>query len=374
MSAERLKALVEQGNLINLNIVSDSLGTLLNEIAQMLVDQQRQINSMKKDVTDKLNKTDYNQFVSQWRVDRDMILRSFPNFDATIAKLTKDMEHKNEDLRSHIDQAVDQALISVDTRFMEKMSSLENDNLIAQHKIDSFEQKYKNITQQVTKADIDALKKRLLKVEGDVAALDAPKLDQKIIDELREEMEKRFDEMQTTMTPREESSNSSQTRLETTAEIGMPRFGDVLETIEPIEENEVPSDDIAEIKKSIESIEAKIEEQNKNLITRSSWRSEVTLVERMFEKMRMFVTQLQDEVAAAVKGADECVKKADLDDFIEAKVNTFLESKKIIATGPPLRCIGLKSGEVKTPKKTADSSTLSPLPVLLIQHRQKDQN
>ena len=62
MSAERLKALVEQGNLINLNIMSDALGSLLNEIAQMLVEQQRQIVQLKKEMADKVAKQDFVSF------------------------------------------------------------------------------------------------------------------------------------------------------------------------------------------------------------------------------------------------------------------------------------------------------------------------
>jgi hypothetical protein len=43
MSAEELKFLVEKGSLINLNIITDSLVTLLKEVAAMLVDQQQQL-------------------------------------------------------------------------------------------------------------------------------------------------------------------------------------------------------------------------------------------------------------------------------------------------------------------------------------------
>ena len=389
MSAERLKALVEQGNLINLNIVSDSLGTLLNEIAQMLVDQQRQINTMKKEIGDKLNSKEFGQFTSQWRTDRDMILRSFPNFEASIAKLSKETEHKFDEVKQNMESSIDSVLMTTDSRINEKVGSLESDTLLLQHKVDNFDQKYKNITVSVTKADIDAIKKRLLKVESDLSVMSGPKVDQHMIDQLKEEMDKRIEDIHANMTQIESkelrtgisptnSSPSPPPNVETAPEIaGIPRFGvtgnEVMEPIEPIEENEAPVDEIGELKKSIESLEAKIEEQSKNLITKNSWRSEVTLVERMFEKTRQFVTQLKDEVDAAVKKADQCVKKKDLDEYVEGKVNSFLESKKELISGPPLRCVNYKQ-ETKSQlaKRTDTVQSSGPLPVLLIQHRQKD--
>ena len=395
MSAERLKALVEQGNLINLNIVSDSLGTLLNEIAQMLVDQQRQLNTIKKDINDKLNTKEFTQFTNQWRTDRDMILRSFPNFEASIAKLSKETEHKFDEVKQNVENSIDSVLMSTDTRINEKIGTLESDTLLLQHRIESFEQKYKNITQQVTKADVDAIKKRLLKVESDLTVVTAPKINQQMLDQLKEEMEKKLEDIQVNMVPVDSKelktgnsatsstilppSTSTTTKLEPVSDLGgIPRFGvpggEILDTIEPIEENEAPIDDIAELKKNIESLEAKIEEQSKNLITKNSWRSEVTLVERMFEKTRQFITQLKDEVDAAVKKSDQCVKKKDLDEYVENKVNSFLETKDVIMNGPPLRCVNYKQ-DSKTPaaKRSIDTAPINgPLPVLLLKHRQKE--
>jgi hypothetical protein len=50
MSTEKLKSVVETGNLIGLNIVSDSLTRLLNKMAKVLVDQQ-----LRKDLSDSVS-------------------------------------------------------------------------------------------------------------------------------------------------------------------------------------------------------------------------------------------------------------------------------------------------------------------------------
>ncbi|EAX78046.1 hypothetical protein TVAG_024370, partial [Trichomonas vaginalis G3] len=208
MSAERLKSLVEQGNLINLNIVSDSLGTLLHEITAMLVDQQRQINQINKDMEEKLDSKDFNSFSNQWRNDRDVLFRSFPNFEANIQKVLKDVDHKNEEIREHIDQSIDQVLMSVDTRIIEKMGDGESDVVVLQSRIDQLEQKLKTASGSITKQDFDTVKKRLLKVENDLTVVAHPKFDTSIIDKFKDEMNKKFEELnntvQTRLIPEEE--------------------------------------------------------------------------------------------------------------------------------------------------------------------------
>jgi hypothetical protein len=76
MSTEKLKSLVEGGNLIDLNIMSDSLTSLLNEIATVLVDQQRQLAQLRKDLSDSVSRDDFLAFKEEWRTDRDTIMRS----------------------------------------------------------------------------------------------------------------------------------------------------------------------------------------------------------------------------------------------------------------------------------------------------------
>ena len=365
MSAERLKSLVEQGNLINLNIVSDSLGTLLHEITAMLVDQQRQINQINKDMEEKLDSKDFNSFSNQWRNDRDVLFRSFPNFEANIQKVLKDVDHKNEEIREHIDQSIDQVLMSVDTRIIEKMGDGESDVVVLQSRIDQLEQKLKTASGSITKQDFDTVKKRLLKVESDLTVVAHPKFDTSIIDKFKDEMNKKFEELNNTVQTRlipEEEFAAAGPNGETSRTTGSKANGDTKSN----------SDNIEELTKKLETAQSKIDELSRTAITKNSWTQEVGLVERMFDKMRTIVTTLKDEVNSASEKFGQCVTKTEMQAFVENIIIDYLEKNDTVSS-PPLKCtnygsVGSPQNRKRTGSQSQDANN-STLPVLLVPRR-----
>lgn len=369
MSAERLKSLVEQGNLINLNIVSDSLGTLLHEITAMLVDQQRQINQINKDLEGKLETKDFNSFSNQWRSDRDVLLRSFPNFEATIQKVIKDVDHKNEELREHIETSVDQVLMSVDTRIIEKLGDGESDMVVLQSRIDQLEQKFKANGAAVPKADFDQVKKRLLKVESDLTVVAHPKFDTTIIDKFKDEMQKKFDELNTKVETRLIPSDEFTPNVDSPSDPSAPN-GKSEKGADGKSDKQVENAD--ELSKKIEAIQAKIEEMSKTAITKNSWNQEVGLVERMFEKMRTIVTSLRDEVSSSLDKFGQCVTKNEMQAFVENIIIDYLEKNESVSS-PPLKCVNYGPGNSPQNRKRSASQSqenTSTLPVLLVPRRQ----
>jgi hypothetical protein len=151
MSAEKLKSLVEKGNLINLNIISDSLTALLNEVAVMLVDQQAQLIAMRQQITEKVSREDFTEFKDQWRIDRDIMMRSLPDFDGVVQKLTRDFDVKAIGLRQMVDESVTSVLMSVDNRIAQKMDSITADQMALRQSIAMLEQKIEALAQAPAK-------------------------------------------------------------------------------------------------------------------------------------------------------------------------------------------------------------------------------
>jgi len=361
MSAEKLKALVEQGNLINLNIVSDSLGNLLNEVAQLLVEQQRQIVALKKEVTEKVDKKDYNEFKDQWRADRDMILRSFPNFDTTLSKFSKESELKQEKMKQFIDQSLDQIVLSVDTRISQKISLLENEHSLFNQRIEYLEQKSRtNLPQGTQKVDIEGLKKRIGKLEQEMSELPNKGMSEIDIEKIKKEIESKIEEIK----PKEPEIPAK--TVDESDNTKRPHFSSsILEKIEPIEENEPSKDAISRIHNTLDMIEAKIDDQSKLLLSKVERKSDTTLVERMFEKLRLVIASIHDEVNNVSKRSDAFIQRKEMEDYVTMQINNIVQEEKASLIGKQVKCLACGRKKVLT-----HSEELKPkdLP-LLVPHR-----
>lgn len=353
MSAEKLKALVEKGNLINLNIVSDQLGSLLNEIATMLVDQQKQITSLKKEIIEKVSKKDFDEFKDTYRSEKDRILRTFPNYDSSIARLNKDLDLMKDQVAHQIDTAVSSALMSVDTQITQKTDLFAAEQMLLSQSIASMENKlkatlgstYAKASAGIIGAEDPELKKKLAKIESQMASIrtTAAPVDQSAIEDLRTEMKKEIEALQQRL---DEAINGGEEE-EADPNMQSHEYNAEANGIEPIAESEDQINEIDEIKQEIANIETALEDQNKSLISRIERKSEISLVERMFEKLRVIIAGLRDDISKLDQKVGSFVMRTEMENYVQSTLDSLLQEEQSAFTHKPIKCLACGKHRLK---------------------------
>lgn len=413
MSAEKLKALVEKGNLINLNIVSDSLANLLNEVANMLVEQQKQIVELKKEIGEKCSQTEFDSFKSQWIADRDTIMRSFPSIEDKIAQVNNDLKTQNEETKEFVENSISNVLISVDNRILQKTDLIASNQQYLTHSLSELEEKVNSYQKSNTSSLASG---RSGRNPPQYDEMDIQDRLQKLEDQVSQIINKDTESSQGQITDRSLSANLESSEKdpnsgteptqkiqidENTLEVLRAEIKDQLQQMqEQIEstskeqnDQENPNDEanqdflgqgdfagneqdgyneFEQMKVEIGQIEEAIEEQNKNLISRIERKMEILLVERMFEKLRLIITSTKDEIAALERKIDAFVEKKQMEEYVQGTIRNLLEDEHASFTNKPIRCLAcgrpkLNASNLEIMPTTTQASTKdrnSELPVL----------
>ncbi|OHT04844.1 hypothetical protein TRFO_27647 [Tritrichomonas foetus] len=421
MSAEKLKALVEKGNLINLNIVSDSLANLLNEVATMLVDQQKQIVHLKKEIGEKCMQTEFNAFRDQYRADKDAILRNFPNIDAKFTRVNNEVEAKNEEVRNYVDTSLSNTLIAVNNRITQKTDLMGAEHTLLSQTVSAIEAKVKSIlagnvniptaASNQAAADDMELKRRVQKLEDALSSgnhntnqnnstkssnpnivnshnasnnsgnenngasennpgnsneangrivqnyVTASRFDENALEQLRAEIREQIFHMQqqiAAVDPNNQNNFNNHigniNRVPEEGEHNMemmnrgfdpgqhPQMG-MPGGIEVIEETEPEFNEFDQMKIEIANIEEIMEEQNRSLVARIERKSEISLVERMFEKLRILIASARDDIALIQKKVDQFVEREQMENFVQSTISNLLEEEQASFTNKPMKCL-----------------------------------
>lgn len=322
MSAERLRALVEQGNLINLNVVSDTLGNLLNEISQMLAEQQKQIAEISKKLTDKVDITDYKSFYNQYMADNDRNTEFIPKIEEKMSKLSKDLDEKVNNIKNHIDSTNDQNIITCETTINQKMGVLEADIQYVNQRMDLIDKALKNVTPNSGVADsssnklvneVELLRKRVEKLESNVKNENSEWVSKEVIDQLNEYFESRLEEMAGKIQNKASSGQDFSTNNAAGCKSARSVNGDSrnIDVVGVIEENEELEQDRME--QTIDLVKQKVEDINRDLTIKLEHKADITLVERMFEKMRVIMTHVNDDISFISEKTDQFITKKEFE-------------------------------------------------------------
>lgn len=393
MSAEKLKALVEKGNLINLNIVSDSLANLLNEVANMLVEQQKQIVELKKEIGEKCVQTEFDSFRDQWRSDRDTIMRSFPNIDDKFAQVNTDLKSQNEEIKEYVENSISNILISVDNRILQKTDLIMSNQQFLTHSISELEEKV-NSFQKSTNSSLASGRSLQNPMQSDDLDIQerVQKLEEKISNIIKEPENKseqdssiptsdgetttkiQIDEntLETLRLEIKEQLQQMQKQIDNSNQIQNDQDIINQDTIDQEETEQNEYNEFEQMKIEIGQIEEAIEEQNKNLISRIERKMEISLVERMFEKLRLIITSTKDEISSLEKRIDDFVEKKQMEDYVQGTIRNLLEDEHASFTNKPIRCLAcgrprLNASNLEIMSSTTQTSNKdrnSELPVL----------
>lgn len=392
MSAEKLKELVERGPLINLNIVSDSLASLLHEVATMLVDQQRQIAQLKKDIGDRLPSEDFFAFKESWRTDRDNLAQAVPNLEAAVQRLSREMEDRSAALRGDIEEAVNSILMTVDNRIAQKLDSVGAEQAVTRQALSAVENKLKDISAtqddalaarvQLLEGRVSELSQRTLSSETqkDTAGAEALQKQEALKNDI-EELKKELQQLKDTVEEGKTAAPRPHTELEVPDHTGIPGYNlpssvklegpssfmnpvpaqmpsGLSDPIDTIEDDEVEMNEIDELRQGLAQMEEALEQMNKSLVSRIERKSENNLVERMFEKLRVIIASVRDDITALQGRAAEFVTRAEMEEYVQAAINAIFDDDLAAASNRPYKC--LACGRPRVRQSQADTYVLSP--------------
>jgi hypothetical protein len=457
MSAEKLKSLVEKGNLINLNISSDSLTTLLNEVAAMLADQQRSVASIRKELADKISREDFASFKDQWRIDRDTLMRNMPSLDNIQERLSYELEKNKSASKAQIEESTNTILMSVDNRIAKKLDSVLADQILLVERVSELENKAKagpvrrapsaphypsRTDSSATAAPADGgspgatatpgetagatgtaapsgttapvatvasgalesmidesdLVGRIEELEAQFAEFSSGgKIDQSVIDSLKSDIREQFEEFQREMClmfPDPNAPPPQPATPEPAPVATRPIIQEEQEQEEPPEpEDEVPSeppkydrrfDEIQRIvdesmmgdgteldmlKSAIGALQFGLEECNQTLTGKVERKCEISLVERMFEKLKNIVAAVKEELTVVNGQLQTFVPRKDMEDYVQNCLNSLLNEEQTATAFRALKCLSCGRARLKT--ANPESHIFRPLDSLSPKHSPK---
>ena len=418
MSAEKLKALVEQGNLINLNIVSDSLATLLHEVGTMLADQQQQIAQLRKELSERLPAADFYAFKETWNTDCEKMMQAIPTLEASMQRLNREMDERNAALRGEIEQAVNSVLMSVDNRIAQKMDAVSADQAVVRQSVNALEHKVKELSEasgSAGKCD-EAVLSRIQLLENKVAELarrsdehasiasanataTATACDKSEFDAFKDELRKEVQQLKDSLeeykaaVPAQPSTSTSSIANAGMAEVkphvelavpdhtGIPGYNmssgvkldgpaafmspvppqmpsGISDPIDTIEDDEVEMNEMDELRQGLAQMEEALEEMNKSLVSRIERKSEINLVERMFEKLRVIIASVRDDITAIQAKMPELVTRAEMEEYVQGLFSAYFDEDLASASNRPYKC--LSCGRPRVRQSQAETYVLSP--------------
>jgi hypothetical protein len=421
MSAEKLKGLVETGNLIDLNIMSDSLTSLLNEIATVLVDQQRQLAQLRKDLGDSVSREDFLAFKGEWRMDRDTIMRSIPDFDSELRQSRTYLDSRVAALKTSVDESVSAVLISVDHRIAQKVDPVQADLLLLHRAVASVRRQWlsaqatppavaseappdesapapdesdgppdgfavvastpdgKEETDERKPADEEeAASERIVSdgapnLSGRVGRLEAEfdsfiggATSQSLLETIRKEVRDQLATMAPSRGQFPDHAAEDSAFIHTPDEAEMCHFAEEFEAIQRFGAPAPPAapSELDEIRHALSEMDAGFQERLAELIGRVERKSEITLVERMFEKLRVIVASVKDDLTVVEGQVEKLVKRIEMESYVETSLSSLLDEEQTATSNKHLKCLACGRPRLKASAADAWTAKSSELPAL----------
>jgi hypothetical protein len=375
MATEKVRELIDQGNLINLNTNHASLTALLNEVAAMLVEQQKAIQLIKKDLSERVPREEFSQFREQIRSEREYMIKSIPNADALVKRIGQDLDRRQAKMKAEMDDSMSTVLMAVDTRISQKVDFFQIEQELMRKAITSMENKVierdkseKNEEKEIKVSDIVGLDSQLEEMRCELSSLKDEIRDRAVgdavnsddIQALKEEMMQHLRDV-SARTPggrrpsgsghllqrrSADGSVDEEKTPETTSfqgvSSGRGQQSPIVayrEMLRAVSREGADNVTLTELENSIAQFEDALREQGKDYNLKLSRKADVTLVERMFEKVRIVVASLKSDFEAVLKVAEKYVERREMRAYVDQSMAGLLETDQTGLSRKPLKCM-----------------------------------
>lgn len=386
MSAEKLRTLIEKGNYLSLELISDSLVNLLKEVSSLLVDQQRQIDALKGEVGKKIQIHDLTEFKTEVQNHLKEVDQRVLDSDKLLKESNEKVEQNLAMIQSNLQKSFDEQVQNLEHQYSGQISLLESDNDALQERVQRLELALAKLAPTVEQSEnslIDLFQKfdNFEKSEShdqNVAAtpssssvnlssgqfedLSSMSMKGKSVDQIR----KMNDVLRRLNDRVEEHTNS------------IDQINDKLNT--PKEENTKVTEDqdriitnlieqkMAEINEKVSQIDAKFQEQANKVLSRVERKADTNLVERLFEKLRVLIASLKDDIDVIGKRQEHFVNKKYVEDRIAEEINSLCADEESSLINKPYKCLACGRPKLRITQPNVEVK-LTDLPVILLPHQ-----
>jgi hypothetical protein len=111
--------------------------------------------------------------------------------------------------------------------------------------------------------------------------------------------------------------------------------------------------ELEEIRHMLDEMDAGLQERFAELFGRVERKSEISLVERMFEKLRVIVASVKDDLTAVEGQMEKLVKRIEMESYVETSLSTLLDEEQTATSNKHLRC--LACGRPRLKASTAET-------------------
>lgn len=123
-----------------------------------------------------------------------------------------------------------------------------------------------------------------------------------------------------------------------------------------------------EINEKISQIQAKFEDQMNKLLSRIERKADTNLVERLFEKLRVLISTLKDDIDAVGKGIEHFVTKKYVEDRISEEIVGLVQNEESSLINKPFKCLACGRPKLRITPPNVEVK-LTDLPVILLPHQ-----
>jgi hypothetical protein len=119
-----------------------------------------------------------------------------------------------------------------------------------------------------------------------------------------------------------------------------------------------PPEELEELRLAIQRIELTLDDQGKELLGRVQRKAEITLVERMFEKLRGIIASIKDEINVLGSHVEKLVRRSEMEKYVETSLSSLLDEEQAAAANKPLKCLACGRSRLKA--STAETFFVRP--------------
>jgi hypothetical protein len=216
----------------------------------------------------------------------------------------------------------------------------------------------------------DDMKQRLQALETKVTELtekcseQSQKVDQCAFESLRNEMKQQLQSIKNQTVTEDEPEHAvmgyvllQPDRAVEEEEVKKPGGID-MSAFEKLDEGD-QMDEMEEMRHALAKMEDVLDENNRNMLSKIERKSESSLMERMFEKLRMLIANSRDEMSELQRQVEQYVSRVEMEEFVTSTLGDLVSGERAAAAQRPFKC--LSCGKVQLNQVRGDgTSTVAP--------------
>lgn len=333
----------------------------MKEVSILLIEQQKQITFLAEQIENKISRDELARLAERIDSNKIEIEAKIPDTSSLFDTQNQIVEQKLAESVTYFERTIDDALVSVDTRIAVRIGQNQNDQAILQLKVSQMESKFQKLHFDKTNIDdLCELKEKIRTFDTKLEQIHiTPNIQSDLVD-----LARKFDNFS-------ERVGKIESRIvpEVKQEIKEPIKEEEKEEEEEDENTkENIEEKIEEVSAKLASFESQCDKNFIDLQERIARKTETSLVERLFEKIRSFVSVFREEFDAFLERSEHFITDKQLEEKMFTDLNLLLQDEQSAIARKPLQCLACGKSKIKSFPPSVQGK-ISDLPSLNASHK-----